>query len=166
MSTLSQWTGNTIEITEIPKNTEVKGSLTSRANIKIAGSVKGDVTSDASIMISGTVQGDVTGDYVSIQNGRVSGNVTSRTLVLISEKSEVEGDIICDRLNLNGDVKGNVQAQSAAAIGNIAVIHGNLASQYLSIQEGAIVDGLIRVERENESSEKNLTSSPFPQTFV
>ena len=143
---------DSVEITVIPKNTEIKGSMTSRANIKIAGSVKGNVTSDANIMISGIVEGDVTGEYVSIQNGIVTGNVSSKTCVIVSEKSSVEGDIECDKFSLNGNLKGNVQAKTSAALGSISIIYGNLASQYLSIQEGAVINGLIKVNRDSESS--------------
>lgn len=156
----------TNEITAISKSTVFIGSLTSEGNIRIAGYIKGNVTSSASITISGIVEGDVIGDYVSIQNGSVTGNVTSKSHITISEKSTVEGDIKCNSFDLNGNVKGNVQVQSSAKLGNIAAIQGTLSSQYLSIQKGAVVNGLIRVNGDSESSSESIFHLDFNMHVV
>ena len=154
------------ENTVISKNTEIKGSLYSRANIRITGSVKGNVSSEANVIISGTVEGDIMGESVSIQNGMVYGNIISKTAVVVSEKSTVEGDVKCEKFSLNSIVKGNVQAQSSAALESGAVIHGNLTSQYLSIQEGAIVDGLVKVNRDSEVPIESVFQFGFKKQVV
>lgn len=144
------------EFTVIDKGTEINGCLTSRTNIKIMGTVKGNIMGDAHVIIFGTVEGDVTGEAVTMQSGSITGNITSKTTVAVSEKSTIDGDIKCNKFSLNGYVRGDVQAQSSATLGSIAVIHGNLTSQYLSIQEGAVVDGAIKVSRDRESAMENI----------
>ena len=144
------------EVTVISKDTEINGSITSKANIKITGTVKGNITSDANVIISGTVEGDISGESIALQSGSITGNITSKTTVTVSERSMIEGDIKCGKFNLNGNVKGNVQAYSSATLGSIAVIQGNLTSQYLSIEEGATVDGAIKVSRDRESPMGNM----------
>lgn len=139
------------ETTVISKDTEINGSIKNQTNIKIMGIVKGNITCDADIIISGTVEGNIIGDSVTIHKGNIIGNIISKTSVNISEESMIEGDIICDKFCLNGNVTGNIQVQSTTMLGSFAVIKGNLKSQYLSIQEGAIVDGVVKVEGNKES---------------
>jgi len=139
---------DTYEATVIAKDTEVNGSVTSRTSVTVNGTVKGNVISEANIKIMGSVEGDVIGKAVEISGGNIIGNIKSKTSVAISDKSTVQGDIKCDRLNLNGSIKGNVNAQSSVSLGGSAVINGNVSAQNLSIQEGAIVDGAIKVTRE------------------
>lgn len=145
-----------VEATVISKDTEINGSITNRTNIKITGIVKGNIISEASVIVCGAVKGDIVGESVTIQSGSVIGNITSKAAVAVSEKSTVEGDIKCDKFNLNGNVKGNVQVRSSATLGCVAVISGNLTSQYLSIQEGAMIDGAVKVTRNAEAPTENM----------
>ena len=136
--------GNTV----ISEETEVNGSLTSRGNISVCGRIKGNITSEAHVKVTGSVEGDIVGKSVEILNGSVYGNIISKLSVSISEKSIVEGDIKCDKLELNGKVHGNLQAKTSASLGKEAVIIGNLTSLNLSIQEGATINGEVKVIRE------------------
>lgn len=151
--------GNTV----ISEETEINGSITSRGNITVNGKVIGDITSEANIKITGLVEGDLKGKSVEIHSGKVKGNIISKSTVIISEKSAVEGDIQCDRLDLNGSVIGNSQVSNSSSLGKEAVIYGNITSQNLSIQEGAIVNGAVKVSKQAEPAAKN---NPIPANFA
>jgi cytoskeletal protein CcmA (bactofilin family) len=161
-STLKNLHPASAEITVISKDTEINGSIACRTNVRVLGSVKGDIYSDGNITISGAVEGDVTGESVTVQCGSIHGNILCKTTVSVSENSNIHGDIKCDKAHLNGDVNGNVLAQSSALLGSIAVIQGNLTTQYLSIQEGAIVDGSIKVQRDGDTAEDMFLSLKTP----
>lgn len=138
------------EDTVISKEAEINGSITSRGNITVNGKIKGNVVSDANVKITGSVEGDINGKSVDIKSGKVIGNITSKTSLIISDKSAIKGDISCDKLDLNGEVNGNSQVYTTAMLGKEAVIRGDLTSQNLSIQEGAIVNGSVKVNKEKE----------------
>ncbi|KPU43047.1 polymer-forming cytoskeletal [Oxobacter pfennigii] len=154
------------EYTVISVDTEIYGSITSRADIIIMGIVKGNITSDENVIISGTVEGDIIGESIVVQNGSITGNVTSKTTVIVSENSMIDGDIKCDKFSLNGNIKGDIQAYSSAILGNIAVIQGNLTAQYLSIQEGAIVNGAIKVSRDEEPTMEDMFQNGLKKPVV
>ena len=135
--------------TVISKETILNGSISSNSNIKVYGTVKGNITSDNNVIILGEVEVDITGKSVEILNGNVVGNIKSETMVKISDSSVLKGDIVCQSLELNGQVGGNALVQNTATLGDCAVIYGNIESQNLSIQEGAIVDGTIKVVKDN-----------------
>lgn len=138
--------------TMISKETEINGSITSRTNISVDGAVKGNIKSEANVKITGSVEGDIIGKSIEIYEGNIIGNITSKTSVIVSDKSVIKGDVICNKFDMNGNMNGNAQVNTTATLGKDAVIHGNLTSQNLSIQEGAIVNGTIKVSRDKEDS--------------
>lgn len=144
--------------TIISKETEINGSITSCGNVSVNGLVKGNVTSQASVKITGTVEGDVTARSVELLSGKIYGNIKSQKSVVISSESSIKGDIECDMLDLNGKVNGNSIVYTTATLGEEAVIHGNLTSQNLSIKEGAVVDGNIKVSKESITVNKKPDS--------
>jgi cytoskeletal protein CcmA (bactofilin family) len=157
------------ETTIISKQTIINGSIQSDANVKIQGAVNGDVISKSSVMVTGSVEGDIAGKSVDIQSGKIVGNITSESNVLVTENSAIRGDIICDKLNLNGTVRGNVKVYSNATFGSSTVLIGNLNSQYLSIEEGAFIDGTVKVTTDRDTltdDEYNLRLDTKPDYTV
>lgn len=141
---------DTYEDTVISAGAEINGSIVSRGAILVNGKVTGNISSEANIRVTGSVEGDISGKSVEIQNGSVVGNLKSVTSITISEESSLKGDIECESLVLNGNVEGNSQVHTSAKLGEKAIIFGDLTTQKLSIQEGATVNGAIKVNREKE----------------
>jgi len=148
---ISSYFSGTDDTTIISKQTVINGSIQSESSIKILGAVKGDVISKAGITVTGSVEGDIAGKSIDVQQGRIVGNVTSESEVLVTENSAIKGDIICDRLSLNGTVRGNVKVYSNAKFGSSTVLIGNLNSQNLSIEEGAFIDGTVKVTTDRDT---------------
>lgn len=139
------------ETTVISKQTVINGSIQSGGSVKIQGSVKGDVISKASVTVTGSVEGDIAGKSIDIQHGKIVGNITSESDVMVTENSTIKGDVICDKLNLNGTVRGNVKVYSNAKFGSSTILVGNLNAQFLSIEEGAFIDCSVKVTTERDS---------------
>lgn len=86
---------------------------------------EGDITSQENIYIYGSVQGNVTN-----KNG----------LVKIHQGGKLEGEIFCRFLIVNGEVRGNCQAQHIDILEN-GIILGNIIYMSLSLKTGGAVIG-------------------------
>ncbi|MDP4108931.1 MAG: polymer-forming cytoskeletal protein [Bacillota bacterium] len=138
------------DISIISKDTVINGSLMNQTNIIVNGRVNGNIICRANIFITGVIEGDITADSVTIRKGRVTGNIISEKTVNISEEAMIEGDIKCDVLYLDGNLKGNACAVTSASLGKASSIQGNLNSQFISVKEGAVLSGEIRIDRNKD----------------
>ena len=83
----------------------------------------------------------------------------------MSEKSVVEGDIKCDRLDLNGSVSGDSLVNSSTSLGREAVIYGNITTQNLAIQEGAIINGAVKVNKQKAAEDDNKSGTDSSSSY-
>jgi Integral membrane protein CcmA involved in cell shape determination len=137
----------------IAGDAEIHGSITSKTDIKVEGKVYGNIAGDMNVFVKGVVEGDISGKSVTIEQGSIVGNIKSLSSVLVSENSVIEGDVKCAQFDHNGSVKGNVQADTMATLKNAAVLSGDLNSQYLSIMDGAVICGVVSIDRSHEKKE-------------
>ncbi|AEI75871.1 integral membrane protein involved in cell shape determination [Cupriavidus necator N-1] len=78
-------------------------------------------------------------------DGRVRGNVTAApgkpSMLVVSEKGMVEGEISVGHLVLNGTVKGPVQATDLLELQPHARVLGDVRYAALEMHQGALVEG-------------------------
>ena len=78
-------------------------------------------------------------------DGRVRGNVTAApgkpSMLVVSEKGVVEGEISVGHLVLNGTVKGPVQAADLLELQPQARVLGDVRYAALEMHQGALVEG-------------------------
>ncbi|MGX6565130.1 bactofilin family protein [Cupriavidus necator] len=78
-------------------------------------------------------------------DGRVRGNVTAApgkpSMLVVSEKGMVEGEISVGHLVLNGTVKGPVQATDLLELQSHARVLGDVRYAALEMHQGALVEG-------------------------
>ncbi|MGY2485703.1 bactofilin family protein [Cupriavidus sp. CP313] len=78
-------------------------------------------------------------------DGRVRGNVTAApgkpSMLVVSEKGMVEGEISVGHLVLNGTVKGPVQATDLLELQPQARVLGDVRYAALEMHQGALVEG-------------------------
>ncbi|MGH1537406.1 MAG: bactofilin family protein [Gammaproteobacteria bacterium] len=91
--------------------------------------IKGDVKGTGSIVISGTVKG----------NGDIDG------LVELVSTAVWEGDIHTDDVIIGGTVKGDVFARGKLEITGSARIFGNVSGTSVSVAQGAMIDGTMKI---------------------
>ena len=80
-------------------------------------------------------------------DGEVHGNVvatTAASLVVISEKARVHGEVKAAHVIINGEVKGPVHATELLELQPKARIVGDVRYELLEIHQGALVDGELR----------------------
>ncbi|RLE21240.1 MAG: polymer-forming cytoskeletal protein [Acidobacteria bacterium] len=94
----------------------------------------------------GTVfKGDLVFEDLLRIDGKFEGTIRSDSELIIGDSADVKGEVIVDAVTINGRVDGKVTAKSRIEISNRARVTGELHSPVLSIQDGAVFDGTVRM---------------------
>jgi cytoskeletal protein CcmA (bactofilin family) len=97
------------------------------------------------------INGQITGEEDLVIRGYVKGRVDLKNHSLVVEKGgRVDGDIIVNSLTLRGSVNGNIFAAGKVYVAPEAHVRGDIAAARISISEGAIFKGSIKMEEEME----------------
>jgi len=100
--------------------------------------IKGEISCGEDLYIDGQVEGtiDPKGNRLTIgPNGRVKANVTASTVVV------------------QGKLEGNIQASDRVDLKQSAVVTGDIATQRISIDEGAYFKGGVNIQKEAPKKE-------------
>jgi len=119
----------------------------------------------ATIGPSHFVNGEVSGEENLVIKGYVKGRIDLKNHSLIVEKGgRVDGDIIVSELILRGTVNGNIYAAGKVLVAPEAHVRGDIAAARISISEGAIFKGTIKMEEglEKVSPPKEKVEAPSP----
>ena len=81
------------------------------------------------------IDGEVHGDVVA---------TTATSLVVISEKARVHGEVKAAHVIINGEVKGPVQSTDLLELQPKARVTGNVRYEVLEMHQGALIDGELR----------------------
>jgi cytoskeletal protein CcmA (bactofilin family) len=96
----------------IAADTDIKGTLSAKDTIRIAGVIEGEVTSEALVWIKkgGRIEGTITACGVIIE-GEINGNVNSTGTTELRSGARITGDIFCSKLSVADDafLKGKIK---------------------------------------------------------
>ncbi len=93
------------------------------------------------------IKGEVSGEEDLTILGYVKGRIDLKNNTLVVEKGgRVDGDIIVNELNLRGSVNGNVYATSRVFVAAEALMRGDITAARISISDGAVFKGSIKME--------------------
>ncbi len=107
-----------------------------------------EVMSDARISIidSGTkISGEIESEGIVKIEGQVVGNVRAHKQVLVAKGGLIEGDIETAEAIVGGEVRGAVQATERVEVQAGASIHGDVTTPRIVVQEGAELNGHLRM---------------------
>ncbi len=94
--------------------------------------IKGELTGDEDIVIDGTIEGDV--------------KLPSHQLT-IGAHGKVTAEVNAKSIQVTGHVKGNVTASERVEVEASGTVEGDISAPRLLIQEGAVVNGAIRMTK-------------------
>lgn len=77
--------------------------------------------------------------------GRIEGNVQAGKAVVVGTEGEIQGDIRTEDSVISGRVHGSVTAASRLEVQAAARIDGELHARRLQLEEGAMVNGTVRM---------------------
>ncbi len=98
--------------------------------------------------------------------GKVTGNVKSKSKVALGPSSFVQGNVVAQNADLEGEVKGRIEVSELLVLKATAVIHGDIITGKLVVEPGALFNGTCRMgaaikdmkTSENEAPTRTLTT--------
>jgi cytoskeletal protein CcmA (bactofilin family) len=94
------------------------------------------------IISEGTkIKGDVIANGDIRIDGELLGNISAKSKLVIGPKGRIEGQIICNNIEISGYVKGKVTAADLINMKSTSQIVGDIVAGKLSIEPGAIFSG-------------------------
>ena len=110
------------------------------------GGAGGDAVTGLSIIGAGMrVVGDISADGVVKIEGTVVGTVQAARQVLVAKGGEVEGDVVSREAIIGGEVRGGIYAEERVELQATSVVHGDVATKRLFVQEGGEINGVLRM---------------------
>jgi len=91
------------------------------------------------------VVGDISADGVVKIEGSVNGTVRAAKQVLVARGGEVEGDVVSRGAIIGGEVRGAIYAEERVELQATSVVHGDVHTKKLLIQEGGEINGVLRM---------------------
>lgn len=100
-------------------------------------------------------------------NGRFSGEIFSEGTLYVGENGEVNAEVQVSTAIISGVVTGDVIATAKVELQRSARLRGNIRTQVLKIEEGALFEGNCQMHFEEASANKparDTQSLPLPES--
>lgn len=123
----------------------IVGDIITSDPLQMNGTVHGNIQSNNRVVINGTVEGDIKAFSASINSSNVTGNISAEENVLVTGDSQIIGDIYNRSIAIDGTLKGSIHATGKVKINTNAEIYGNVSASTIAMEEGAIVQGNVRI---------------------
>lgn len=96
--------------------------------------IKGEINSPNDIRIDGVFEG----------------KIFSKGRVVVGEKAEIKGDIVCDNVDFWGKMTGSLFVRDTLTLKDACSVNGDLHVQRLVVELGAHFDGTCKMLKEGE----------------
>ena len=92
-------------------------------------------------------------------DGHFKGEITSAEgSLIVGESGIINADIHIAHIFISGEIRGNIIADHKIDIHPSGKIFGNIQTPALSLQEGGILDGDVRMPRPDKTQENKLSA--------
>ena len=102
------------------------------------------------------VKGNFHGEGNMIIEGEVEGSIKTNSFLLIGSKSLITAAVEAKDAKISGNITGNVLVHGYLEIMASAKITGDISAALLSIEKGALVNGQIKMGKQETLPEKSL----------
>lgn len=103
------------------------------------------------LIASGTIiKGEINSAVDIRVDGSIEGIVFSKGKVVVGEKGVVNGEIKASNIDIMGSVKGNINAVNTLSLKASGNITGDITTQTLIIEQGAVFNGNCKMGKEQE----------------
>ncbi|MFQ5953036.1 MAG: polymer-forming cytoskeletal protein [Candidatus Omnitrophota bacterium] len=98
---------------------------------------------DVSAAMQGTLRFD---DPVNLRiNGKFEGALNTKGMLMVGQQADIKADINGESVSIAGTVNGNITATKALTLDSTAKVTGDVSVPTISIQEGAVLNGQVRM---------------------
>jgi len=97
--------------------------------------------------VDASMQGTLSfNDPVNLRiNGKFEGKLCTKGNLLIGENADVSAEILGESITIAGKVRGSIRATKELKLISPAIVIGSVITPVLSIAEGALIDGNIKM---------------------
>ncbi|MEQ9592831.1 MAG: polymer-forming cytoskeletal protein [Cyclobacteriaceae bacterium] len=116
--------------------------FTSKEQKKVAEEISNSTnTIGKGTMLEGNVE-----TYGNIRiEGKVIGNIKSKSKIALGNSSNVQGNIIAQNADVEGEVKGKLEITEMLILKATAVVNGDIITGKLVVEPGAVFNGSCRM---------------------
>ena len=100
------------------------------------------------------VKGNFHGEGNMIIEGCVEGSIKTNNFLLIGTKSLITASVQAKDAKVSGKITGNLDISGFLEIKASAQINGDIQTEQISIEKGAIINGLIKMGKSGLHTEK------------
>ncbi|MDX2196104.1 MAG: polymer-forming cytoskeletal protein [Cytophagales bacterium] len=105
-----------------------------------------EISQSSNIIGKGTL---IEGNIETVANirieGKVIGNIKSKSKLVLSDTSYVEGNIQAQNAEVSGEVKGTVEVSELLVFKSTAIVKGDIITSKLAIESGANFNGTTKM---------------------
>ena len=107
------------------------------------------------LTISHTIRGEISGREDLYVDGEVEGKVhLEDAKIVIGPNGRLTADIEAREILVLGKVKGNLNGRDSVTIGRTGHVIGDVVTRYISVEDGAQVQGSLDVTRTDEAAQR------------
>lgn len=77
--------------------------------------------------------------------GKVVGNIKSKSKVALGQQSHVQGNIIAQNADIEGEVKGKIEVTDILVLKSTAVVNGDIHTAKMVVEAGAVFNGTCKM---------------------
>jgi len=101
-----------------------------------------ELSNSSNIIGKGTVLDGSIESFGNIRiEGKVIGNIKTKSKVALGQSSRIEGNVLAQNAEIAGEVKGKVEVSDLLVLKPSAVVHGDIITNKLVVEEGASFNG-------------------------
>ena len=94
------------------------------------------------IISEGTkIKGDIIANGDIRIDGELLGNISAKNKLVIGPNGKIEGQVICNNIEISGYIKGKINASELISMKSTSQIVGDIVAGKLSIEPGAMFSG-------------------------
>jgi len=114
----------------------------------------------ATIGRSLVIKGEISGSEPLFIDGRIEGSITlTDNRVTIGRNGNVTANIDAKEVVIMGSVKGNIHCTDRLDIRSEGSLTGDVVSQRISVEDGAVLKGSVEVKTGDQKHEKSHTTA-------
>jgi cytoskeletal protein CcmA (bactofilin family) len=92
------------------------------------------------------IKGEISGTEALYIDGRIEGKITlPNNRVTIGRNGVVQADVTAREVVVMGKLTGNIECSDRADIRSEGVVNGNVSTERISVEDGAVLKGGIQV---------------------
>lgn len=138
--------------------------LTSKEQKRVAE----EISNSSNTIGKGTVLEGNIETYGNIRiEGKVIGNVKSKSKVALGNSSNIQGNIIAQNADIEGEVKGKIEISELLVLKATAIINGDIVTGKLVVEPGAVFNGSCKMGaavKDIKTGDASLPSRSFGAT--